>query len=144
MVTKTRTINVYEVIELASKAKTKKDRISVLREHESWALKDLLRGTYDDLVQWSLPPGAPPYEPAAESSVPSTLHNQHKKFKYFVKGLAGDQVQAFKRERMFIDMLEGIHPKDAELLILMKDKKSLAKGITKKLVEEAFPKLIVK
>jgi len=45
---------------------------------------------------------------------------------------------------MFIDMLEGIHPKDAELLILMKDKKSLAKGITKKLVEEAFPKLIVK
>lgn len=144
MVTKTRTINVYEVIELASKAKTKQDRISVLREHESWALKDLLRGTYDDLVQWSLPPGAPPYEPAAESSVPSTLHNQHKKFKYFVKGLAGDQVQAFKRERMFIDMLEGIHPKDAELLILMKDKKSLAKGITKKLVEEAFPKLIVK
>lgn len=135
---------IYEVIELASKAKTKKDRISVLREHESWALKDLLRGTYDDLVQWSLPPGAPPYEPAAESSVPSTLHNQHKKFKYFVKGLAGDQVQAFKRERMFIDMLEGIHPKDAELLILMKDKKSLAKGITKKLVEEAFPKLIVK
>ena len=144
MVTKTRTINVYEVIELASKAKTKKDRISVLREHESWALKDLLRGAYDDLVQWSLQPGAPPYEPAAESSVPSTLHNQHKKFKYFVKGLAGDQVQPFKRERMFIDMLEGIHPKDAELLILMKDKKSLAKGITKKLVEEAFPKLIVK
>jgi len=144
MVTKTRTINVYEVIELASKAKTRQERIDVLRNHESWALKDLLRGAYDDLVQWSLPPGAPPYEPAAESSVPSTLHNQHKKFKYFVKGLAGDQVQPIKRERMFIDMLEGIHPKDAELLILMKDKKSLAKGITKKLVEEAFPKLIVK
>lgn len=144
MVTKTRTINIHEVIELASKAKTRQDRIDTLRKHESWALKDLLRGSYDDLVQWSLPPGTPPYEPAAESSVPSTLHNQHKKFKYFVKGLAGDQVNPIKRERMFIDILEGIHPKDAELLILMKDKKPLAKGITKKLVEEAFPKLIVK
>ncbi len=144
MVTKTRTKHIYEVIELASKAKTKQDRINVLRENESWALKDLLRGAYDELVQWSLPPGDPPYEPAAEETVPSTLHNQHKKFKYFVKGLVGDQMMGFKRERMFIDILEGIHPKDAELLILMKDKKALAKGITKKLVEEAFPKLIVK
>ena len=135
---------VFEVIELASKAKTRQEKIDVLRKYESWALKDLLRGTYDNLVQWSLPPGAPPYEPAAESSIPSTLHNQHKKFKYFVKGLTADQLNPIKREKMFIDMLESVHPKDAELLILMKDKKPLAKTVTRKLVEEAFPNLIVK
>lgn len=140
----TNTKYVFEVLELASKAKTRQEKIEVLRKHESWALKDLLRGAYDDLVQWNLPPGAPPYEAAAESSVPSTLHNQHKKFKYFVKGLAGDQVNPIKRERMFIDMLESVHPKDAELLVLMKDKKTLAKTVTRKLVEEAFPNLIVK
>ena len=135
---------IFEVIDLVSKAKTQKEKVDLLRKYESWALKDVLRGAYDDVVQWSLPPGAPPYEPAAENSVPSTMHNQHKKFKYFVKGLAADQINPIKREKMFIDMLESIHPRDAEILILMKDKQNLAKTVTRKLVEEAFPNLIVK
>jgi hypothetical protein len=135
---------IYEVIELVSQAKTQKEKVDLLRKYESWALKDVLRGAYDDLVQWSLPPGPPPYEPAKENSVPSTMHNQHKKFKYFVKGLVGDSVHPIRREKMFIDMLESVHPKDAELLILMKDKKNLAKTVTRKLVQEAFPNLIVK
>ena len=130
---------IFEVIELTSK-----EKINVLRKHESTALKDLLRGAYDNLVQWSLPPGAPPYEPADQSSVPSTMHKQHKKFKYFVKGLIGDQLNPIKREKMFIDMLESVHPKDAELLLAMKDKKILAKSVTRKLIQEAFPNLIVK
>ena len=140
----TNTKYVFEVIELANRARTREEKLAILRKHESWALKDVLRGAYDNLVQWNLPPGDPPYEPAAESSIPSTLHNQHRKFKYFVKGLAGDQVNPIKREKMFIDLLESIHPKDAELLLLMKEKKNLAKSVTRKLVEEAFPNLIVK
>ena len=66
------------------------------------------------------------------------------KAKYFVKGLIGDQLNPIKREKMFIDMLESVHPKDAELLLAMKDKKILAKSVTRKLIQEAFPNLIVK
>lgn len=134
--------NVYEVIEIITKQEKRADKISALQKHDSWALRDVLRGAYDDLVQWSLPQGDPPYEPAPENNPPSSLFRQHTKFKYFVKGLAGDQVNPIKRERMFIDMLESVHPKDAELLLKMKDKKQLGKGITKKLVQEAYPELI--
>jgi len=137
-------LHVFEIIDKAQKAKTRKEKITVLQENECWALKDFLRGSFDDIVQWNLPPGAPPYEPAKEDSVPSSLHKQHTKFKHFVKGLEGDKLPSIRRERMFIDMLEAIHPTDADLLIKMKDKEPMGGGITKKLVQEAFPKLIVK
>lgn len=138
----TNMLNVYEVIEQVTKEKNRANKISILQKNNSWALKDVLRGTYDDLVQWSLPEGNPPYEPSEEHNCPSSLFKQHKNFKYFVKGLEGDQVNNVKRERMFIDMLESIHPKDALLLLKMKDKKQLGVGITKKLIQEAYPDLI--
>ena len=47
-----------------------------------------------------------------------------------------------KREQIFIGVLEAVHPKDAELMLGMINKKSI-KGVTKKVVEEAFPNLIV-
>ena len=68
------TWRVHEIIEKASAAKTKAEKIKILQEHQNnWALKDVLRGTFDDSVQWLLPEGKPPYEPADESSVPSNL-----------------------------------------------------------------------
>ena len=135
---------VFEVLELVAKEKSRPKKIQLLQQHATPALQDVLRGAYDDLVQWNLPPGTPPYEPAESHAHPSSLYKQHMKFKYFVKGLAGDQMVAPKREKIFIDMLESVHPKDAEMLCMMKDKKQLGSGITKKLVQEAFPKLIVK
>lgn len=139
------TLLVHEIIEKASTAKSRAEKIKVLQEHQTnWALKDILRGTFDDAVQWNLPGGKPPYEPAEESSVPSNLVKHNKKFANFVKGGPGDRMPSFKREKLFIDILEIIHPKDAELMISMIDKKQPAKGITKKLVEEAFPGLILK
>ena len=144
MVNKT-TYHVYEIIEQVSKAKTRADKVKILQQHsQNWALKDILKGTFDDAVQWELPEGKPPYEPADESSVPSSLTKHNKKFGYFAKGGPGRDMPAFKREKLFIDILEVVHPKDAELLLTMKDKKQPAKGITKKLVEEAFPSLILK
>lgn len=135
---------VYEVIEVAAKQKDRVDKISVLRENETWALKDILRGAYDESVQWNLPPGDPPFEKNKERSHPSNLHKLNKQFTFFVKGGKGDKMPAVKREAIFIRMLEAVHPTEAEMLLLMKDKKPLAKGITKKLVEEAFPNLIRK
>ena len=46
---------VYEVLEKASKARKKEQKIKILKDNESWALKDILRGTYDSKVQWLLP-----------------------------------------------------------------------------------------
>lgn len=138
----THRLYIHEIIEKAAKAKTRADKIKVFHENDSWALKDVLRGAYDPTVVWLLPEGAPPYEPAEERSVPSNLLRKNTEFSYFVEGGKGDNLKPFKREAMFIRLLEQIHPKDAKVLLLMKDKKSLAKGVTKKLVEEAYPKLI--
>jgi hypothetical protein len=135
---------IYEVLEAVEKATKKEDKINILRQNESWALKDVLRATYDDAIQFLLPPGAPPYIPGKEGSIPSNLLKQNKNLTYIVKGGQGEKMVGFKREKVFINMLEAVHPKDAELLLKMINKESLGKGITKKLVQEAFPKLISK
>lgn len=138
------TKHVFEIIESVSKAPKRADKIAILQQHQNvWALKDLLRGNYDDRVQWNLPKGSVPYTPAEERSVPSNFMKQNVKFKYFVKGGVGDQMPSVKRERIFLDMIETIHPKDAELVIAMVNKNLKIKGLTKKLVEEAFPGLIL-
>ena len=139
------TKNVFEILEQVSKATKRDEKIAILKSYDQiWALKDLLRGSFDDTVQWNLPKGSVPYTPAEEASVPTNFMKQNTKFKYFVKGGIGDQMKAFKRERVFLDMVESIHPKDAELVVAMINKNLKVKGITKKLVEEAFPGLIKK
>jgi hypothetical protein len=69
------------------------------------------------------------------------LLREHKQFKYFLKGGPGDKLPAYKRESIFIGILEGVHPKDAELVIGMINKET-PKGLTKPIVEEAFPGLL--
>ncbi len=132
---------VHEVLEKARKQKTKAEKIKVLKENETWALKDILRGTFDDSVQWNLPNGEPPYTPNKEESAPANLLREHKKFGYFVKGGPGDKLPSVKRERIFFEIIEGIHPEDARLVVNMICKKS-PQGITKAIVKDAFPGLI--
>lgn len=136
--------HIFEVIEAAEKASKREEKIRALKQNESWALKDVLRATYDDSIQFLLPPGEPPYTANEEGSIPSTLLKQNVQFKFFIKGGPGEKMLPVKRERIFINVLEAIHPEDAKLLIKMINKKSLGKGITKKLVQEAFPGLIIK
>ena len=107
-------------------------------------LRDVLRGTFDKTIQWNLPAGPVPYTPSREDVVPATLRKEHLKFRYFVKGLPqSDKLPSVKREKIFIDICESVHPRDAEVLIAMINKQSPMKGITKTLVKEAFPDLIV-
>jgi hypothetical protein len=138
----TRTRDVYEVFEEFSKQKNKKDRIGVLSKYTSPALRDILRGTFDDSLQFNLPEGRPPYTPNKPESVPSTLLKKHREFGYFVVG--GKEIPQYKREQFFIRLLEAIHPKDAEIVLSMVNKESPVKYLTKKLTEETFPNLIVK
>jgi hypothetical protein len=135
--------SVHEVIEEARKKRTKVEKIETLRANESWALKDILRGTFDDSVQWNLPVGTPPYTANEQYSAPGNLLREHRKFMYFVKGGKGDKLMKAKREQIFIGVLETIEPQDAELVIGMINKKLPVTGITKATVQEAFPGLIV-
>ena len=48
-----------------------------------------------------------------------------------------------RRESMFVQMLEGLHPKEAEIICLVKDKRLTDKyKLTKAHVSEAFPDII--
>jgi hypothetical protein len=137
------TKDVFEILNEFSKATNKAGRLEVLKKYSNVAaFTDVLRGTFDDTLQFTLPEGKPPYTPNKPESVPSTLRKQHKQFGYFVKGGPGDRLNKIKRESMFIKMLEAIHPEDAEIVLSMVAKKSPVKFLTKKLVQEAFPNLI--
>lgn len=139
----THKMQVFEIFDKAMKAKNREERIKVLQENDIMPVLDILRGTFDETIQWNLPDGTPPYTPNEESSPPSTLLKQHLNFKYFVKGLReSSSLNKVKREKMFIDLLEAVHPRDAELVVSMINKKSPHRYLTKKLVQDAFPSLI--
>jgi len=133
---------VHEVIDKAGKARKKEDKISILQANESWALKDILRGTFDSTVNWLLPAGEPPYTPNDGHNAPSNLLRRNTDFKYFVKGGPGTKMPSFKRESIFIGLIESVDPNDARLVISM-IKKEKPKGITRNVVEEAFPGLLL-
>jgi len=129
---------IYEIIESASKKRTKAEKIQVLKENNTPALRDVLRGTYDQKIKWNLPSGSPPYTPAPAHAAPANLQRENKKFRYFVVG--GPDMLKAKRERMFIEVLEGCDPSDAELVISMVNKTPI-NGISRAVVDEAFPGL---
>lgn len=137
---------IHEILEKVAEAPTRKEKSDLLIKHNTLALRDILKGAFDDNIVFLLPTGAPPYQAddAPHGYTRTSLYNQTKKFRYFVKGGPGEQIASPRRERMFVEILEGVHPKEAELCILMKDKKlnGVYKGVTKKLVQDTWPKLI--
>ena len=137
--------NVHEVLPETAKINTKVAKIEYLKKADCPALKDILRINFDDTIVSLLPKGAPPYK---KDNMPdgvnyTSLNRQMQKFAYFFKGKFTEMNQ-IKREKIFAEVLEGINPNDAEVLIAAKDKNLKYKGITKKLVMDAFPNLIRK
>lgn len=137
---------ISEILETAGTKKTRKEKIEYLRTQNSRPLRTILKGAFDPTVQFLLPEGEPPYrkDDAPKGYEPSNLHKVTKQFKYFDVGGIGERLPAAKREKMFITCLESLHPDEAELVLLMKDKKLAGKykGITRTLVSAAFPTLI--
>lgn len=134
---------VHEVFDLFEKTKDRQAKIKVLRENESGAIRDVCRGIFDKSISWNLPEGVPPYTENNPDSSPNTLLKLHMRFKFFVKGLKeSESMEKFRREKMFIDILESVHPEDAKILVSMINKKSPVKGLTKKIIQEAYPNLI--
>jgi hypothetical protein len=139
---------ISEVLIKAGELKTKKEKIEYLRANNSLPLRAILKGSFDSSVEFNLPKGEPPYrkDEAPKGYEPSNLYKVQKRFKYFAKGGIGEGMKAIKREKMFIDCLESLHPDEAQLLLDMKNQKlgGKYKGITAKLVSEIWPTLLVK
>jgi len=136
-------LEVFEIFHQFSQLKTRKDKIAFLKEKGNIpAVKDVIRGAFDDRLEFVLPAGKPPYTPNRPESVPSTLRKKHREFGDYVKGARSAQLKQFQIEKQFIQMLEAIHPEDALIVLDMVNKKSPVKGLTKKIAEEAFPNLI--
>jgi len=134
-------LEVFEIFERYAKLKTRKEKIQYLKDNGIPAVRDVCRGIYDERLEFIIPQGKPPYTPNKPESVPSSLRRKHRDFGYFVKGAISAGVAQFKIEKMYIQMLEAIHAEDAVIVIDMVQKKA-PKGLTKKIVEEAFPKLL--
>jgi len=142
--------NLYitEVLKNAGNQKSKQEKIEYLQKNNSKPLRNVLKGAYDDSIEWNLPAGKPPYQKddAPKGFEMQNLYKMSPRFKYFVKGGIGEKMPAVRREKMFIDILECLHPDEAELVLNMKEKSLMGKynGITSALVAEAFPNLLVK
>ena len=132
---------VFEILEEVGKQRNRNDKVKILKTNESWALKDIIRGSMDSTVQWNLPTCKPPYTPSPAHHHPANLLRENTKFKYFVRGGVGEKMPKYKRENIFIGILEGVHPEDAKVVLSMINKQNL-KGITRPVVEEAFPNLL--
>ncbi len=132
---------VHEILELASKQRSKAKKVEILQEYSTDALKSLFIWNFDDTVISVLPEGDVPYK---ENEVPigtdhTSLRREWKHLYNFVKG-GNDNLSAIRRETMFVQILEGLHPEEAKILCLVKDKKlSSQYKISYEVVKEAYP-----
>lgn len=145
------TMGLAEIIDKAGKKKTKAEKVAVLKEHSSPALKDLFTYMCDPQIEFLVPTSRPPFKKMDKSSDLQGAFIQEvtrKKINYFIgynENAWGKEPQAVhniaqvKREDLFIRLLETIDPDDAELLLLVV-KKELPKGISLPVVKEYIPK----
>ena len=135
---------VYEVLEQFEKAKDRKAKVQVLKQNDTLALKSILAGAMDPKVEFLVPKGPVPYTASEEHNHPSNLLNKYKDFRYVVKGGIGEKVPPYKRESIFLGILESVHPRDAELVVKMINKEKPCEGMTLNIIKEAFPDIIRK
>lgn len=160
----------FEVLDLVSKQRSKAKKIEVLRKYEHISLKTIFIWNFDETIFSLLPEGDVPYsgfeEQASSNGTLSkkiteevrrmhetdsfsmgssdknghtTIRREYKNFYHFVRG-GSSGMSAVRRETMFINVLEGLHPLEAEIVCLIKDKKlSERYKITKEIVAEAYP-----
>ena len=134
---------ISEVLQKVSNAKTKARKIELLQQYNTDALRMLLIWNFDDSVISELPSGEVPYEKneAPVGTEHTVLEKEARLLYNFVQG-GNNGLQQSRRENMFIQMLEGLHKDEANVLCLVKDKQLGKKyKITKACVTEAFPQI---
>ena len=157
----------YEIFELASKQRSKAKKVEVLQEYAHDSVKAVLIWNFDETVISMIPEGEVPYGDIEDQSVYSgslsenldremrggesatgqdldgrgktSLRREWKNLYHYIKG-GNDSLNKTRREIMFINLLRGLHPKEAQILILVKDKLLQSKyKLTKDVVSEAYP-----
>ena len=132
---------VHEILELVDSQRTKAKKIEILKEYDDLALKAILIWNFDPTAISVLPEGPVPYK---ENEVPigtdhTSLRREWKNLYHFVKG-GNDAMKNLRRESMFINLLSGLHPLEAEIMCLVKEKSLEDKyKISRSIVEEAYP-----
>ena len=158
---------VFEILELASKQRSNAKKIEVLKTYEHDSLKSVLIWNFDETVISLLPEGDVPYGDVKDQNVYSgtlsqnlsreasggesatvqdlqgrgrtSLRKEYQNLYHYVRG-GNNTLSTIRREMMFINLLQGLHPKESEVLILTKDKKLTDKyKITFENVKESFP-----
>ena len=134
-----------EVLEQVDKIKTKEEKVSLLRKYGLPAYKGVLRINFDDSVNMNLPEGEPPFRKEEGKPIGYQETNLIQEFRRFYIWLDPKQtLPKIRKEKLFIEMLEGLHISEAEVMCLAKDRKlqKKYKTITYDLVREAFPDLL--
>ena len=130
-----------EILTQVSKMKTKKEKVSFLRQYQTDALRMVCKASFDPKIVWELPDGDVPYREndAPEGTEHTLLSHESRKLYHFIKG-GNPTLSRNKREMMFVQMLEGLHKDEALLLVAAKDKKlhRQYKGLSDNVVKEAF------
>lgn len=134
--------SISTILRETSEIKDRKERVRFLRSHHpNQLLKLLLKFVYDPSIKFALPPGEPPFKKSDALDQENMLYNEMRRFYLFLEG-GNPDLSDLRRETLFIQLLESIDPDDAKLMCAVKDKKMPYKGITEKLVREAFPQLL--
>lgn len=134
---------ISEVLQKVSNAKTKARKIELLQQYNTDALRMLLIWNFDESVISELPAGEVPFtaNEAPVGTEHTVLEKEARLLYNFVQG-GNNGLQQSRRENMFIQMLEGLHKDEANVLCLVKDKQLGKKyKITKACVSEAFPQI---
>ena len=133
-----------EILDLVHEQETDEDKVKILQQYTNDALKTLLIWNFDESIISLLPTGEVPYQPN-ESPLGvdhSSLRRDYKNLYNFVKG-GNDSLSKIRRETIFIQILESLHPNEAEVLILVKDKNLEDKyDISFDIVQKAYPDIV--
>ena len=130
-----------EILDLVHKAKTKNKKVEILKKYNSDALRMVIKSSFDPNIVWVMPKGNVPYTPndAPAGTEHTRLATEAKKLYRFIRG--GDNITPqFKKEQMFVQLLEGLHKDEAELICSTKDKQlhKIVKGLSAPVGREAF------
>ena len=132
----------HEELQKVSNAKTKAQKVKLLEQYNTPALRAILIANFDESVISMLPDGEVPYKKndAPEDTEHTKLAHEYRKLYLFFKG--GANISQTRRETLFIQLLEGLHQGEAEVLCLVKDRKIGKRWkITRQCVEQAFPSI---
>ena len=132
---------VSEILQAVHSAKTKKEKIQLLQDQRSPALVSLFVWNFDESIESAIPDGEVPYTPndAPPPEAQSKLSSQYRTLYNYVKG-GNDGLKRTRRESLFIELLESLHPDEAEVVCLVKDKDLKKKyRITHNVIKEAYP-----